>query len=161
MDKKIITRAERQRMMDERNKKLDNHINKGVEAYVQSTYNDSKEARKEARWYQTGEALKEAQLQGEYDADLEFNEEFNEWAVKEQERFYAQLDAKEQKLLEAEDDILDVEYKEISLPSSRRTSKLLGSKGGSSTRLLKGSTRELEGNNKESVFNNNTLPPLD
>lgn len=163
---KVITRAERQELMAARNQKLDNHINKGVEDYVQSTYNDSKEARKTARWYEAGEALVEARLKGQYDADLEFNEEFNEWAAKEQEKFNAQLDADEQKLLEAEDDIVDVPFTVMSLPTSRRTSKLISS---SSTRLISsGSTPQLESSlpskvvqEEDDVFTDNTLPPLD
>ena len=128
--KKIITRAERQEKLKARNEKLNNHINEGVNNYVQEAYLDGKEARKNERWYQAGEALVEAKIQAKFDADLEFNEEFSAWASQQQEEYYAELDASEAKLLEAEDDVIDVEFKPLELPSSRRgrrQSKLLNS----------------------------------
>lgn len=127
--KKIITRAERQQKMQVRNQRLDNHINKGVERFVQDTYNDRKEARKNYRWAETGEALKDAALRADHDADAEFLTELEEAS----EAYYLQMDseleAMELKVIEAEDDVIEVEYKE--LPSfGRRTprvSKLTGS----------------------------------
>ena len=128
--KKIVTRAERQAKIKANAEKLNNRINEGVNNYVREAYLDGKEARKNERWYQAGEALSEAKLQAKFDADLEFNEEFSAWAEKQQEEYYAELDANEEKLLMAEDDVIDVEFKPLSLPSSRRgrrQSKLLGS----------------------------------
>ena len=60
MDRKIITRAERQEKLNARNQKLTNHIDREVDNYVQNIYNDSKEAHKNARWHQAGEAVVEA-----------------------------------------------------------------------------------------------------
>lgn len=136
MGKKIITRAERQAKLQANAVKLNNHINEGVKNYVQDTYNDSKEARKNARWYETGEALAEAKVQGQLDADQEFSNEFAVWAEKQQEEHYAELDASEAKLLEAED-VTDVEFTPIALPSSRgrRQSKLLGASSNSTLSL--------------------------
>ena len=144
--KKIITRAERQAKIKANADKLNNHINEGVQNYVQDTYSDSKEARKNERWYQAGEALAEAKLQGQLDADLEFNEEFSTWAEKQQEEYYAELDASEAKLLEAED-VIDVEFKPIGLPSSkrgRRQSKLISS---STPNILPSAKEEKKVNN--------------
>ena len=130
MDKKIITRAERQAKIKANAEKLNNHINEGVNNYVREAYLDGKEARKNERWYQAGEALSEAKIQAQLDADLEFNDEFGAWAEKQQEEYYAELDASEAKLLEAED-VIDVEFKPLTqLGSSRRgrrQSKLLSS----------------------------------
>ena len=145
MDKKIITRAERQAKIKANAEKLNNHINEGVNNYVREAYLDGKEARKNERWYQAGEALAEAKLQGQLDADLEFNEEFSAWAEKQQEEYYAELDASEEKLLMAED-VIDVEFKPLSLPSSRRgrrQSKLLGS--GDNLKSLPMKVEEVEG----------------
>ena len=146
MDKKIITRAERQAKIKANADKLNNHINEGVNNYVREAYLDGKEARKNKRWYQAGEALSEAKLQAKFDADMEFNEEFSAWAEKQQEEYYAELDASEEKLLMAEDDVIDVEFKPLSLPSSegrkgRRQSKLLSS-GGNPKSLLSLSEKE-------------------
>ena len=136
---KPITRKERQAKIKANAEKLNNHINEGVNNYVRETYLDGKEARKNERWYQAGEALSEAKLQAKFDADLEFNEEFTAWAEKEQSEYYAELDASEVKLLEAED-ITDVEFTPIALPSrGRRQSKLL-SASSDSTLSLEGST---------------------
>lgn len=125
-NKKIITRAERQQKIAIQNDKLNNHINKGIESYVRNIYEDVKEARKNARWYEAGEALVEAKLRGQNDADKEFLEEFNDWASREQEALYAELNSNEAKLLEAEDDVIDVEYKQISLPPRKARISLLG-----------------------------------
>ena len=126
---KPITRAERQAKIKANAEKLNDHINEGINNYVREAYLDGKEARKNERWYQAGEALSEAKLQAKFDADLEFNEEFNAWAEKQQEEYYAELDASEEQMLLAED-VIDVEFKPIGLPSSkrgRRQSKLLSS----------------------------------
>lgn len=126
-NKRIITKAERQAKIKANAEKLNNHINEGVNNYVRETYLDGKEARKNERWYQAGEALVEAKMQAKFDADMEFNEEFSAWAEKQQSEYYAELDASEAKLLEAED-VIDVEFKQISLPSRGRCqSKLLSS----------------------------------
>ena len=115
---KPITRKERQAKIKANAEKLNNHINEGVNNYVRETYLDGKEARKNERWYQAGEALSEAKLQAKFDADLEFNEEFTAWAEKEQSEYYAELDSREEQMLLAED-VIDVEFKPLGLPSSR------------------------------------------
>lgn len=158
MDKKIITRAERQERLTARNQKLNDHINQGVKDYVQSAYNDSKEARKNARWYETGEALVEAKIQGQYDADSEFVEEFAAWAEKEQNMFHAELDARETELLEAEDDVIDVEFKPLlplSLSSNRNKRKSLLGQGDTVTpvtHFISASNVEMPTEKKENKF---------
>ncbi len=123
---KPILRSERQAKIKARNQKLSNHINQGISNYVNDVYNDHKEARKNARWYETGEAIKDAIDNANHDADAEFLEEFASWAEKEQEEYYAELDAKEQAMLMAEDDVIDVEYQAIS-PRRKERKSLLGS----------------------------------
>ena len=148
---KPILRRDRQAKVEARNSKLDSHINSNVDAYIQNHYNDRKEARKQQRWYQTGEALKEADQKAVFDADMEFNEEFTEWAEKQQDVFHAQLDAEEQAMLEAEDDVIDVEVKP--LPSRRQRKSLLGSGGApqlgsSNSNLLPSGDEEVSSNSK-------------
>ena len=128
-NKRIITKAERLAKLKLSSQKLDNHINEGVSNYVKESYLDGKEARINQRWYQAGEALAEAKVQADIDGDLQFKEEFSAWAQQQQEEYYAELDAREAKMLEAED-VIDVEFKPLELPSSRRgrrQSKLISS----------------------------------
>lgn len=156
--KKIITRAERQAKMAARNEKLNNHINKGVDSFVQDIYNDRKEARKGQHWATVGEATKDALLNADYDADTEFLKELEQA----QEGYYAQLDAQyeeeERKILEAEDDVIEVEFKALpSRRSNRRTSLLT-----SSNPLLNGSNNIKSSNsassNNKSVFDAGEMP---
>ena len=157
---KPILRSDRQAKRQERNSKLNVHINQGVDDYVRGHYNDRKEARKNARWYQTGEALKEAEQQAMFDADREFLEEFTGWAEKQQEEFYAQLDAEEQEMLEVEDDVIDVPFKELA-PRRKRQS-LLGSSvpslGSSNRAQLPSEISNQEGRRKLPSRDNNDLP---
>lgn len=142
---KPITKKERQAKIKANVEKLNNHINEGVDSYVREAYLEGKEARKNARWYQAGEALKEAKLRANFDGDLEFNEEFSAWAEKQREEYYAELDASEEQMLLAED-VIDVGFKPIGLPSmGRRQSKLFSS--GSNSKLLPSSEkpREIKG----------------
>ena len=130
MDKKIITRAERQAKIKANADKLNNHINKGVESYVRDIKQDYKEARKNERWYQAGEALEEAKLEAVYEADQEFLAELEGSMESYYNEMDAELEANEARLIEAEDDVIDVEFK--ALPSladrrTRRTSRLSGS----------------------------------
>ena len=155
---KPITRAERQAKIKANAEKLNDHINEGVNNYVRETYLDSKEARKNARWYETGEALVEAKIQGQLDADSEFAEEFTAWAEKQQEEYYAELDASEEQMLLAED-VIDVEFKPIGLPSSRRgrrQSKLPSS--GNNLKSLPSTKEKEEKKKPNSPFSNIKKP---
>ncbi|MEM8720987.1 MAG: hypothetical protein AAGE84_17100 [Cyanobacteria bacterium P01_G01_bin.39] len=126
---KPITRAERQAKIKANAEKLNNHINSGVKDFVRDIKQEYKEARKNARWYETGEALKEAKLEADYEADREFLAELEGSMENYYDEMNAELEESETRLLMAEDDVIDVEFKP--LPSfknrTRRTSKLSGS----------------------------------